>query len=132
MQQGGSMAKKSNKIPFDKRGGVLVINRRMLNSTAYQSLNSNQKVLILLLHEQWRNDKAVSYGVREAAQKIHCRPNTASMAFSELQNRKFIVCVEQSNFNSRTGSKARDWHLTWMPYMDKPPTNDWEKWSDKN
>ncbi len=69
MSLGNGMAKNRTKLPFDTRGGVLAINRRMLNSAAYESLHAYQKVLILLLHEQWRNDRPVGYSVREAAQK---------------------------------------------------------------
>lgn len=119
-------------LPFDKRGGVIAVNRRMLNSPAYLSLTPQQKVLLILLQEQWRNDRPVAYGVREAAAKIPCNANTASKAFKALQSRGFIECVEQSQFNSRTGSKAREWRLTWLPFMDKKPTNEWEEWSNEN
>lgn len=122
------MSRKNKALPFDKNGGTLAINRRMLSSSAYKSLTSHQKVLILLLQEQWRNDKAVAYSVREAAAKIPCKPNTACKAFGALVECGFIVCTELSEFNSRTGSKAREWRLTWMPFDSKPPSNDWEKW----
>jgi DNA-binding transcriptional regulator YhcF (GntR family) len=61
---------------------------------------------------QWRNDRPVVYGVREATQKIGCTVNTACKAFKILQERGFIVCVNESFFNSKTGSKAREWRLT--------------------
>jgi len=115
------------KIPFDRIGGTLAINRRLLNSEAYTALKPADKVLMLLLHEQWRNERPVSYGVREAANKIHCNVNTASKSFKALEKAGFIECVEQSSFNSKLGSKARDWRLTWLPYMSKDPTNEWEK-----
>ena len=126
------MSKKKGSLPFDKRGGTLAINRRLLNSEAYKFLKPTDKVLMLLLHEQWRNEKPVSYGVREAAKKIPCSINTASKCFTTLQNLGFIECVEQSQFNTRTGSKARDWRLTWLPYQDRPPSNSWEQWKGEN
>ncbi|MDD5578139.1 MAG: hypothetical protein PHY16_02520 [Methylobacter sp.] len=49
-----------------------------------------------------------------------------------LQERGFIVCHGESLFNSKTGSKAREWRLTWMPFECKTPTHDWEKWQPKN
>jgi len=122
------MSKKKKALPFDKRGGVLAINRRMLNSDAYKTLKPYDKVLLLLLHEQWRNERPVAYSVREAEKKIPCNIKTASKSFNKLQEVGFIVCKEQSLFNSRTGSKAREWRLTWLPYQDNEPTNDWEKW----
>jgi len=100
------MAKKKNALPFDKRGGTIAINRNLLNSTVYMTLKPVDKVLMLLLHEQWRNDKPVAYGVREAAKKIHCNINTASKAFETLQHCGFIECVEESQFNSRIGSNT--------------------------
>jgi hypothetical protein len=126
------MAKKRKQPPFDRNGGTLVINRRMLNSPAFMSLTAQQKVLILLLHEQWRNDKAIAYGVREAAEKIPCKPNTACKAFAALADRGFICCVELSQFSSRHGSRAREWRITWMPFCDRPPSNDWEQWQPDN
>lgn len=122
------MSRKKKSLPFDKRGGTLAINRRLLNSVAYSALKPAAKVLMILLHEQWRNDRPVAYGIREAAKKIPCDEKTATKNFNRLQEVGFIECVDQSQFNSRTGSKARDWKLNWMPYLDKPPTNEWEKW----
>lgn len=110
----------------------MVVSRAMRESPAYQSMPATAKVLMDLLHLQWRNDKPVAYGVREAGQKIGCKPETAGKAFNVLQERGFIVCFEQSLFNSKTGSKAREWRLTWMPFDYKNPTHDWEKWRPEN
>ena len=122
------MTKKKIKLEFDQRGGVIVISRRMRESQAYQSMPAAAKVLMDLLQIQWRLDRPVGYGVREAARKIGCTPATASKSFNELVSRGFINCFEESFFNSRTGSRARSWTLTWMPYQDKKPSHDWEKW----
>jgi DNA-binding transcriptional MocR family regulator len=121
------MAKKF-KLAFDSRGGVLVVSRAMRESAVYRTMTPQAKVLMDLLQLQWRNDRPVSFGVRESAAAIGCRLNTASKAFKELEQRGFIVCDEPSYFNSKTGSRARQWRLTWMPFMDKPPSHDWEKW----
>jgi hypothetical protein len=126
------MAKGIKPLPFDRKGGMLAINRRMLNSPAFMSLRAQQKVLIFLLHEQWRNDKPIAYSVREAAEKIPCKLNTACKAFAVLAERGFICCVELSQFNSRHGSRAREWRITWMPFNYDAPTNDWEQWRPNN
>lgn len=126
------MSKKKSKLQFDRRGGVLVISRAMLESAAYETLTANAKVLTMLLQAQWRNDRPVAFGVREAAVKIGCKPETAGRAFKTLQERGFIVCDTESLFNSKTGSKAREWRLTWMPFLDRKPTHDWEKWRPEN
>lgn len=124
------MAKKNkgSKLKYDCRGGVMVVSRAMRESYSYQSMSPTAKVLMDLLQMQWRNDRPVAYGVREAGQKIGCKPETAGKAFKVLQERGFIVCETESLFNSRTGSKAREWRLTWMPFDFRNPTHDWEKW----
>ncbi len=120
------------KLPFDSRGGVLVVSRAMRESLAYTSMPATAKVLMDLLQLQWRDDRPVSYSTREAASKINCNVKTACKAFDVLQERGFILCAEQSQFNSKTGSKAREWILTWMPYMGKKPTHEWENWQKQN
>lgn len=120
--------RKKPKLGYDRRGGVLVVSRAMRESPVYETMPANAKVLMDLLQLQWRNDRPVAYGVREAAKKIGCKPETAGKAFKILQEHGFIVCANESLFNSRTGSKTRDWRLTWMPFMNKDPTHDWEKW----
>ena len=124
------MAKKNKgpKLKYDSRGGVMVVSRAMRESYTYESMSPTAKVLMDLLQMQWRNDRPVAYGVREAGQKIGCKPETAGKAFKVLQERGFIVCETESLFNSRTGSKAREWRLTWMPFDFRNPTHDWEKW----
>jgi hypothetical protein len=127
------MAKnKKPKLGYDQRGGVLAVSRGMLESRAFETLPATAKVLMQLLQLQWHNDRPVAYGVREAAQRISCTANTASKAFKMLQERGFIVCENESLFNSKTGSKAREWRLTWMPFEYKNPTHCWEKWQPEN
>lgn len=122
------MTKKKQALPFDKRGGTVVICRYLLNSEAYAALRPQAKVLIQLMHEHWQNSKPVSYGVREAAKKIPCDDKTVMKCFDALQELGFIECVGQSKFNSgKAGSHARDWRLTWLPYKSEKPTNEWDK-----
>lgn len=108
------------------------MSRYMLQHVSYVSLSPIAKVLMLLLQEQWRESEPVSYGVREAAEKIGCKPNTACKAFNMLRDRGFISCAEESYFNSRTSSRARKWLLNWMPFNFKKPTNEWECWRNEN
>jgi len=123
------------KLPFDKKGGTIVINRRLIASDAFLTMHPTANKLFLLLQSQWRHDRPVGYGVREAAKKIGCAHNTAAKAFQELEKRGFIIREEESFFNSRNGSRAREWRLTWVPYTwdgyEKPPSNEWEQWEDK-
>lgn len=126
------MAKKKPRLGFNQRGGVLAVSRAMRESYAYASMPATAKVLMDLLQMQWRNDRPVAYGVREAAQKIGCTANTATKAFKILSERGFIVCDAESLFNSKTGSKSREWRLTWMPFEYRDPIHNWEKWQPEN
>lgn len=121
------MARKKHSLPFDKQGGVIAIQRRLLESANYLSLSARAKVLITLLQVHWRNDKPVAYGVREAMEKIPCSKLTAREAFNELSEGGFIEMIDEAWFDSRTGSKSRTWRLTWLPWYGKAPTNEWEK-----
>ena len=129
------MSKKRTKLPFDKNGGVITINRRLIDSEAFLTMPPQANKLFILLHSQWRHDRPVGYGVREAAKKIGCAQNTAAKSFQELERRGFIIREEESFINSKNGSRAREWRLTWLPYTwdgyEKPPSNEWEKWKDK-
>lgn len=126
------MAKaKKQKLPFDKRGGVLVLSAHLLTSPEYLALTANAKALIPQMQIHWRLEKPVDFGVREAAEKLGCSKDTASRVFKELAGAGFIKEAGESLFDSRYGSKTRSWYLTWMPYgtpdNPMPPTNDWEK-----
>ena len=125
------MAKKI-KIPFDQRGGVVVKFRFMMNHPNYLTLPPQAKVLIDLMQEQWRDEKEVYYGIREASEKIPCSRVTAAGAFNILRERGFIVLIDESLFSSRTNSKSRTWRLTWMPWLSRTPTHKWEKLGNEN
>ena len=121
------MAKKSG-IPFDKVGGTLVTQRRMLESAAWLGLSAQAKVLMQLIQRHWTPKGPIGFGVRQAEEEIPCSRKTARKAFDELVDGGFIVMVDESLFCSRSQSKSRTWRLTWMPcWNNRPPTNDWEK-----
>jgi len=119
---------KRKKLPFNKNGGVIVIGLTMLKSKAYLSLPAASRSLLIQLQTHWRNDKAVDYGIRQAIETVPCSFGTARKAFNDLMDKGFIVCTEYSEFNSRTTSKTRSWRLTWLPFEDKKPTDDWKRW----
>lgn len=121
------MAKSKEGLPFDKKGGRIVVQLRLLKSVAYINLSPQAKVLMLLLHVHWRNERPVGFGLREAQELIPCSRKLASRAFKELQSAGFIEMVDESVFCRRSQSKARTWRLTWLPFKSSAPTNDWEK-----
>lgn len=120
------------KIPFDKRGGVIVMSLYILKHKNYLSLSPQAKVLMQLMQEHWRDEKEIDYGIREAAEKIPCSRPTAMKAFDQLDKRGFIRKISESMFSSRTESRTRSWKLTWMPFLSMRPTNDWENWVGGN
>jgi len=124
--------RKKESLPFEKKGGVIVVQRLMLISSNYETLRPQAKVLMTLLQIHWRNEKAVSYGIKEASKKIPCDRRTAIKAFKELQERGFITCTEESIFSSRTQSKSRSWCLNWLPFNSEKPTSEWKKWGGEN
>ena len=126
----GQWKKKTKSLPFDKRGGVIMVRSDMIKSPVYRSLMPPAKVLMTELQLHWSNSKLVDYGIREAVEKIPCSDKTASKAFNQLQERGFITCIEPSFFSSRTQSKARGWRLEWLPYNSKAPSNTWENWTN--
>lgn len=121
------MASKKGGLPYDRKGGVVAIQNRLLASEAYLRLTPFAKALIPLLQRHWRNDRPVGYGIREAMDSIPCCKTVAMRTFEELQEAGFIVMVDESLFCSRTKSKTRTWRLTWLPFNYCAPTNDWEK-----
>ncbi len=121
------MGRKKQGLPFDKRGGTIVLCRKLIESENYLTLSPHARALMTLLQIHWRPDKPVDYGIREAEKKLLCNRKTAMKAFNLLIDRGFLVCTEQSVFSTRTQSKARSWRLTWLPYDFKPPTNEWEQ-----
>ena len=121
------MAKKKG-LPFDSRGGVVTIQRRLLKSRSYLALPPQAKVLITLLQRHWTPNGPVAFGVRQAEEEIPCSRALAMRSFNELVEAGFIEMVDESLFCSRTQSKSRTWRLTWMPcWRNRAPTNDWEK-----
>lgn len=123
--------RKKTKLPFDSRGGVVTIQRRLLNSDAYLGLSPWAKSLIHLMQRHWRHDEPVGFSVRQAQAEIPCSKDKAMEVFKELQEAGFIRLVDESLFCSRTQSKSRTWRLTWLPYnYHYAPTNDWEKPTD--
>ena len=124
-----ALASKKNLLPFDRYGGVVTTQRRLFKSRAYLGLSAQAKALLQLLHVEWRPDRPIGYGVREAEAKIPCSRKTAMRAFHDLVERGFIVMVDESLFCSRSQSKTRTWRLTWLPWNHNAPTNNWEKWT---
>lgn len=122
------MARNKAKLPFDGKGGVVSLQRRMLKSPAYLGLSAQAKALMMLMQRHWTAANPVGFGIRQAKSEIPCSDKIAMRAFRELEKAGFIIKEDDSLFCSRTQSKTRTWRLTWLPcWRHRPPTNDWEK-----
>jgi len=109
-------------------GGVIGFPRIVLRSTAFKSLNSNARALMLEFQDFWRpHEPAIHFSVRRAANLLNISPNTACRAFKELEEHGFITLKEESNW---LNGKARVYILNWLPRGNKEPTNEWMNWSE--
>ncbi len=116
------------KHPFDNRSGILIFPISVIQSRNYQTMYQYSQRLMPLMQVHWREEKPVAFGVGEAMELLDCDKRTAMKAFRVLQDRGFIIKIDESIFNSRKQSRARTWRLTWMPFNWQSPTLEWEKW----
>ena len=122
------MARNKTPLPFDRAGGAITIQRRLIASPAYLNLTPQAKALMMLMQRHWTAANPVGFGIRQAMREIPCSDKIAMRAFKELRAVGFIVLEDESLFCSRTHSKTRTWRLTWLPcWRNRAPTNDWEK-----
>jgi hypothetical protein len=105
----------------------------MLASTAWQSLRPVARALFVELGRRYNghNNGSIGLGVREASMALHVKPHTVGEAFRELQDRGFIVLVQDSGFDQKRLS--REWRITTLPVGDcraptSPPSNDYVRW----
>ena len=96
------------------------------DSPKWLGLSMQSKVLISLLQIDWRIDRPVPYSVSEAMNKIPCARGTAQRAFKELEEAGFIVSCG-FKMDEVKKIKSRHWMLTWLPYQNDGPTNNWDQ-----
>ena len=114
------------KSKFKVTGGVIVQPLLMLDSLAYQNLSAKSVKLLSLMQRHWREDKAIDYVITQVTRSLKCSRSTASALLTELQDYGFIVLVDEADFYA---NKARSWRLTFRPFLNKEPSNDWKYWS---
>jgi DNA-binding MarR family transcriptional regulator len=107
------------------------LENELLESPAWQSLKALDKALFVEMKHRCRpaNNGYLGFSVRDAAELLSCKPETASRAFERLEDRGLIRLMRESNWQMR---RAREWQLTTDKYNDKQPTNDWKKWAPEN
>jgi len=106
----------------------------ILKSEAYRSLDTVARCLLteLVMIETGRNNGSLWLSIKDATDRIglsDARP--AMRAFEDLQDRGFVKMTKEAHFAIKAAetSRARCWRLTWLPYANKGPTNEWETYS---
>ena len=114
------------KTKFKVSGGVIVQPLLMLDSSAYQNLSAKAVKLMCLMQRHWREDKGIDYGITQVTRSLKCSRSTASALFMELQAYGFIAVVDEADFYA---NKPRSWRLTFRPFLNREPTNEWRYWA---
>ena len=102
----------------------------MMDSPAWQSMSANAQALWLHITRRYNgyNNGEISLSCREAADKLHISPNTASRVFKELQEKGFIRTGTFAGFRNKHRTATR-WILTHEVCDGKPPTNEWRNYT---
>jgi hypothetical protein len=127
------MAKKN---PRDKPHRYLMMNRYLLESQAWKSLNAIPRGVYVHMAMRYygSNNGRIGYSVRAAAEELKIGLATASRALADLQDRGFIVPMKRGAFSLKV-RHASEWRLTDLVcnVTGDLPTKDFMRWTlDKN
>jgi hypothetical protein len=117
------------KPKFKEKGAVIVQPISMIDSLAYQQLSAKSVKLLSLMQRYWQPNKPIDYGISQTTCVLKCSRSTASALFNELTELGFIAVVEEADFYA---NKARSWRLTYRPFLNREPTDDWKNWTPEN
>lgn len=127
-----SMARRGSKKSGE--GQYAPLPYAMLKSAAWRSLSGAAVKVFLELHTRFNgsNNGAVRLSYAEAAEALGIGKATVQRAFSDLQEKGFVVLERKGNWYHR---QAHEWRLTIKPVQKvkgrEPPTNDWRSWRPK-
>jgi hypothetical protein len=99
-----------------EKGQFVLLPYSMLQHPNFLNLSSDSRAVLLDMHLGYHghNNGEISYSVRQAAACLSSGSERAKRALDKLQNKKFIVCHKDSNFNLKL-NKAREWEITHQP-----------------
>lgn len=94
--------------------------RPMMQTPAWRALSPTAQALYPWLKFEWKGPKANNNGkirlaVRQAAECLGVRPNTAGNAFHELQAKGFLHVTEAARLGVEGGARATTYELTEIP-----------------
>ena len=120
------MAKKKSSL-VQRSGGFVPVYYDLMDSPAYKSLSPKARCLMLELHrlEYPNRNGHIVMSEQQAAIALGCAKNTASKAFEELIDRRFIKKSQEGNWYLK---KATEWTLTFLKVNGREPTDDWKDW----
>lgn len=100
--------------------------RRTMEEPAWRALSSTAQALYPWLKLEWRgpnanNNGKIQLSVRQAAERLGVRPDTAAEAFRELQRKGFIVQTEHACLGLEGAARAPSYEITElrMPLAEK-------------
>jgi hypothetical protein len=126
----------AKKNPRDKPHRYLMMNRYLLESQAWKSLNATARAVYvhMMMRYYGSNNGRIGYSVRAAAEELKIGLATASRALADLQDRGFIVPKKRGAFTLQV-RHASEWRLTDLVcnVTGDLPTRDFMRWTpDKN
>ncbi len=115
-----------------KGHSFVMLRHDVMDSLAWRSLSPNARCVWLEIMRRYNgiNNGEMPLSCREAAELCSISKNTASRAFTELQEKGFIKISRYAGFKNKHRVSTR-WIVTHERCDDKPPTNEWKSY-DKN
>lgn len=105
----------------------------ILHSAAYRGLSRTARVLLVEIASLYNgaNNGELFVGVRDAAKMAGLRDvGAASTALKDLVDHGFLRVTSPGSFRIKV-PHATQYRLTWEPWNDRAPTNDWRNWVPK-
>lgn len=113
------MARKSDRKGRSASGGEhwTKLIRQTMEEPAWRALSSTAQALYPWLKLEWsgpdaNNNGKIRLSVRQAAERLGVRPDTAAEAFRDLQRKGFIVQIEHAFLGVEGAAKAPAYEIT--------------------
>lgn len=109
--------------------------RHTMEEPAWRALSSTAQALYPWLKLEWRgvdanNNGKLRLSVRQAAEKMGVRPDTAAEAFRDLQRKGFIVQAKPARLGIEGAAKAPEYEITElkMPAAERDGRKLYREW----
>ena len=127
---------KVNRTGRSKTEGFIRLHRGVTNSEAWKSITCEARALLL---EVWarhngQNNGAIPYSQREARKALRIGSRKVGAAFSDVQDRGFLIARCKGSFDWKAGAsegRATEWEITAEPCDGKPAKRLYRDWPKK-